>query len=641
MSMNINFDLVGIAVLIVLMIYFQRKRSSVIASYRMFYVILFDLLLMGIMDIACVVTLQNAGITSPVVMSIVNVLDVFTQIFLLTSYAAYVLCVATIDTNPPQNWMNAIYLPSALQMMLVTGLAIRGRLVGDSPDSFKTNPVMKVVLMAGVVYEVVIMLIIGIRYSKVLGLKKNIHAVTAGVCLAIGGMIEFYRPDYFLTVFIGTLVMTDLLMTVQKPEEIFERSDAMKKKFLYGSAEMDLDRGKSFGMIFIKILDYSVLMDSLGKEDTEAFLKHVTAFLTDLKHNALVFQLDSDLLAVKFPSTGKIEEDSIFEEVQDRFKEPWHSGFMEAMLSVGFLRVGCPSEINNIDTFKHMLGNMNLVQMQPGEEYPLEKLLGDDKEQQMLKAIRRALDEDGFQVYYQPIYSTREKKVIAAEALIRLFDPEYGFIPPEPMIALAEKEGYILRIGEIVFTEVCRFYSKNKLDKLGIEYIEVNLSAVQCMQKLLAEQFIGIMKEYKLGPERINFEITESSAMINDAEVTRNIARFEQQGVSLSLDDYGTGYSNISYLYNLPFMIMKVDKSILWTSEKNEKADIILKNTFRMAKRLKMKVVMEGVETEEQIKKLLALDCDYFQGFYFSKPVEGKKFIEYVKGFSLPEVCKG
>ena len=88
-------------------------------------------------------------------------------------------------------------------------------------------------------------------------------------------------------------------------------------------------------------------------------------------------------------------------------------------------------------------------------------------------------------------------------------------------------------------------------------------------------------------------------------------------------------------------MIMKVDKSILWTSEKNEKADIILKNTFRMAKRLKMKVVMEGVETEEQIKKLLALDCDYFQGFYFSKPVEGKKFIDYVKGFSLPEVCKG
>ena len=103
---------------------------------------------------------------------------------------------------------------------------------------------------------------------------------------------------------------------------------------------------------------------------------------------------------------------------------------------------------------------MNLVHMQPGEEYPVSKLLGDDKEQQMLKAIRRALDEDGFQVYYQPIYSTREKKVIAAEALIRLFDPEYGFIPPEPLIALAEKEGYILRIGEIVFKEVCRFYSK-------------------------------------------------------------------------------------------------------------------------------------------------------------------------------------
>ena len=230
--------------------------------------------------------------------------------------------------------------------------------------------------------------------------------------------------------------------------------------------------------------------------------------------------------------------------------------------------------------------------------------------------------------------------MIAAEALIRLFDPEYGYIHPEPMIAIAEREGYILRIGEIVFTEVCRFYSENKLDKLGIEYIEVNLSAVQCMQKHLAEQFIDIMNKYKLGPERINFEITESSAMINDAEVSRNIERFEKKGVSLSLDDYGTGYSNISYLYNLPFVIMKVDKSILWSSEKNVKADIILKNTFRMANRLNMKVVMEGVETEDQIRKLLALNCDYFQGYYFSKPIEGGKFIEYIKGFSLPEVCK-
>lgn len=641
MSMNFNFNYVGMAVTMVLLIYFQSKRSSVIASYRMFYLVLADLMFIGILDLTGMICINNPGLTSSFAVSCISIINVFFQIFLFIGFTIYVLCVATIDTNPPKYWLNLIYTPGLIQMLLAAVLGIRGYFMGDGPDAFKYNPVLQVVLVVGVLYEVTIILIIGIRYNKVLGMKRNIHAVTSGAILSIGVVIQIIKPDYYVMVFFGAVVMMDLLMSVQKPEEIFEGSNAMKKKYLYGSAEMDFDRGKSFGVIFIKILDYAVLMDSLGKEDTEAIFKHVTAFLTDLKRYAQVFQLDGDLMAVKFQSKDREEEDSLFEEVKARFKEPWRSGFMETMLSAGFMRFSCPSEVKNMESFVHIMGNLNLVQLQPGEEYPVEKLMGDDKEQQMLKAIRRALDEDGFQVYYQPIYSTREKKVIAAEALIRLFDPEFGYIPPEPMIGLAEKEGYILRIGEIVFKEVCRFYSENKLDKLGIEYIEVNLSAVQCVQSRLAEQFIGIMKDYRLGPERINFEITESSAMINDAEVARNIARFEELGVSLSLDDYGTGYSNISYLYNLPFMIMKVDKSILWTSEKNEKADIILKNTFRMAKRLDMKVVMEGVETEAQIRKLMLLDCDYFQGYYFSKPVEGKKFIEYVKGFSLPEVCRG
>ncbi|MBR6258048.1 MAG: EAL domain-containing protein [Lachnospiraceae bacterium] len=640
MSISLTFDLVAISVIVILLIYFQRKRSAPIASYRLFYKVLINLLVMGTLDILTCVCMENPDLASPFMIGCINATSLCVQMFLFAVYAAYVLCVATIDANPPAYWLYSIYTPCVLVILIVSGFAIRGGIIGDSPELFRLNPVLHVVLVMVVLYEMILFIIIGIRYRRVLGLKRNIHAVTAGMCMAAAEILQILEPDICITIFIGAIVMADLLMAVQRPEEIFESTDAMKKKYIFESARLDFERGRSFGMVFIRILDYSVLTESLGKEDTEVFLRHVTLFLSELKHNALVFQLDNDLMAVKFTSSGRLENDSLFEEICARFKEPWRNGFIESMLSVGYMRLDCPEDVKDLGAFEHVMAKLNLIRMQPGEECSVSRLLDDDKEQQILKAIRRALDEDRFEVYYQPIYSTHDKKVIAAEALIRLFDPEYGYIHPEPMIAIAEREGYILRIGEIVFTEVCRFYSENKLDKLGIEYIEVNLSAVQCMQKHLAEQFIDIMNKYKLGPERINFEITESSAMINDAEVSRNIERFEKKGVSLSLDDYGTGYSNISYLYNLPFVIMKVDKSILWSSEKNVKADIILKNTFRMANRLNMKVVMEGVETEDQIRKLLALNCDYFQGYYFSKPIEGGKFIEYIKGFSLPEVCK-
>ena len=640
MNVNLLFDYVGIVVLIILLIYFQRKRTAPIASYKMFYTLLVNLMAVSVLDILAYVYSLHNEVADSLMVSLISVFRLWSMISLFTIFTIYVLCVATIDKNPAKHWTYAIYFPGGLIAAVVVVFAVRQRIIGGVPDQYVDNPVLQLILIAGVLYDMILCIIIGMRYGRMLEMKRNRMAVSAGLFIMLVGAFQYANPGWTLTVFLGTIVMTDLLQAVQKPEEIFEGSDAMKKKYMIESVRMDLERGRKFGMIFVKILDYGVLLDSLGKEDTIVFMRHVTQFLSELKYRALVFQPGSDVLAVKYYSSGKEEDEKLFEDVRERFKEPFRGALMESMLTAGFMRLSCPEDVSDADTFDHMMDNIHLAQMQPGEEFPPKKLLGDDKEKQLLKAIRRALDEDLFEVYYQPIYSTREKKVIAAEALIRLFDPEFGYIHPEPMIAVAEKEGYILRIGEIVFREVCRFYSENRLDKLGIEYIEVNLSAVQCMKQSLADQFIGIMKEYRLKPEQINFEITESSAMINDAEVSRNIESFEKQGVALSLDDYGTGYSNISYLYNLPFMIMKVDKSILWSSEKNEKADIILKNTFRMAKRLNMKVVMEGVETEEQIKKLLTLNCDYFQGYYFSKPVNGDKFIEYIKGFSLPEVCR-
>ncbi len=640
MSVNLCFVYVAIVSLAVLMIYFQNKRSAMVSSYRMFYHMLTVLLISGVLDVFCALYQIYPKFSGRSIVFVLNTADLMLQIFIATFFTAYALCVCSVDRKMSIRWMEAAYLPAGIELVLILFFAIYTANQGGSADEIRRHPVLMLLLCLFMVYMMILCIIIGARFYKTIGKRRSVHLLTGGMILMIVEIVQILRPDERFLVFISSILMTDMLLSVQRPEEIFEGTDALKRRLLPISAEQDYKRGKHFVMLFVKIFDYNVMLDSLGQEDAEQFIRQVCAYMASLKRNVLTFQLEKDILAVKIPYRNKAEWNTLFEQVKERFSQPWHSGLMESMLSVGYVTADCPNEIPDMDMFQRMLGNVALASIEAGESIEALSFLGEDKEQQILTAIRRALDEDRFQVFYQPIYSTHEKKVIAAEALIRLFDPEYGFIPPEPMIALAEREGYILQIGEIVFTEVCRFYSENHLDRLGIEYIEVNLSAVQCMQSRLAEEFMGIMRKFNLSSERINFEITETSAMISNTEVSRNIAHFELHGVSLSLDDYGTGYSNISYLYNLPFLFMKVDKSILWSAGENEKADIILRNTFRMANRLHMKVVMEGVETEEQIRKLLELKCDYFQGYYFSKPVEGSKFIEYVKNFSLPEVCK-
>ena len=226
---------------------------------------------------------------------------------------------------------------------------------------------------------------------------------------------------------------------------------------------------------------------------------------------------------------------------------------------------------------------------------------------------------------------------MSAEALCRLIDDEFGYIPPDEFIPVAERNGSILEIGRIVFEEACRFYQEGRLRQLGIEYIEVNLSVVQCMSRELEKVFDNVLSKYSIDASRINLEITESATAENQELLFDTIETLKQRGFNFSLDDYGTGYSNIAYMYEMPFSIIKIDKSILWkalhptsgTGSKN--AVIYLENTIRMLKAMDYKILVEGVETMEQKLLLEELGVDYMQGFYFSKPVRKDVFTDYVK----------
>ncbi|MBR1470318.1 MAG: EAL domain-containing protein [Lachnospiraceae bacterium] len=640
MRYNLYFDYIGLAVLLVVWIYFQQKGKSALPSYRMYYVTLGVLLLTGSLDILTVLYQRYPALAGRSMIYAMNALNYASQIFVMVSFTMYLRCMTQVEKRLPFLWYHVIYTPFSIALVIMGIVAIHGYRMGEEGHVFRFHPALSILMAIAILYYLVVCTLIGIQDHVVQGKGKTMHLVIAAYLLGGVQLIQLFHPMGFIVVFFSALCMVDMLFAVQRAEEVFDSSDAMRRSVLMSALEQDYQNKKKSFVVFVRFVDYDVLESAIGQEDAEVFLRQVCAYLSDCRQDALVFRAEKNCLVVKLENRNKGEEQGIAEEIRNRFEEPWNTGFLQSMLSASFVTGFCPEEIVSLQDFHKVMNRLRKAEPEVGAILPAAKLLADNEEAHILEALQRALKEHSFQVYYQPIYSTKEKKVVAAEALIRLFDPVYGFIPPEDMITMAEREGCILEIGEFVFTEVCRFYAENQLDRMGIRYIEVNLSAVQCMQNRLAEEFMEIMRSFNLTSEKINFEITETSAMISNAVVSQNISHFELHGVSLSLDDYGTGYSNISYLYNLPFMFMKIDKSILWSAENNEQADIILRNTFRMAQRLHLKVVMEGVETEAQIRKLLALGCDYFQGYFFSKPVKGEDFIRYVRNFELPEVCK-
>ena len=240
------------------------------------------------------------------------------------------------------------------------------------------------------------------------------------------------------------------------------------------------------------------------------------------------------------------------------------------------------------------------------------------------------MNTNAFGIAYQPIYNISKAAYTSVEALLRLKSEELGDISPEEFLPLAEKNGLALQIGNYVFKEVCKFISENKLWEKGIETVHVNLSVIQCMQEKLYEHLLEIMDYYNLDYKYVNLDVTETTTIVANEILLRNMNALMNHSVNFSLDNYGTGLSNTNTLVKYPFKIVKLDKTLVHSAINNEKARIILHKTVSMIKDLNMEVVAEGVEDLGEYDLVVYLGCDYIQGFMFSNPLTPEAYLKFV-----------
>ena len=245
--------------------------------------------------------------------------------------------------------------------------------------------------------------------------------------------------------------------------------------------------------------------------------------------------------------------------------------------------------------------------------------------------VRHALDNGLLEVYYQPIYSPVTGKFSSCEALIRLKDPRAGYISPAVFMPIAEKNGTVLGIDRFVLSSVCEMLATTKAISYGLEYVEVNLSVVDCIQTNLAESILNILKERNIGPSRINLEITETWDKDVTSVIDQNIRKLMSSGITFSMDDFGTGYSNFSRLADMPVKIFKLDKSTVQAAFESENSYMIMYNMIKIIKSLGKEIVAEGVETGEQAKQIIRLGCDHIQGFFYARPMPKDQFLEFLQ----------
>lgn len=240
--------------------------------------------------------------------------------------------------------------------------------------------------------------------------------------------------------------------------------------------------------------------------------------------------------------------------------------------------------------------------------------------------LRRAIEQQEFRVYYQPIILLETGEITGFEALVRWQHPERGFISPAEFIPLAEETGLIVAIGEQVVRQACqqtRAWQKQFATKTLLT-ISVNLSVKQLQHTQLIEQIALILLETELSPLSLRLEITESLLMKNEAPVHKILSQLKALGILLYLDDFGTGYSSLSHLHCFPIDTLKIDRCFVNRMTDNDQGLEIVQAIAQMAHALGMDVVAEGVETPSQLCQLVELKCKYGQGYLFSQPLDAE-----------------
>src|SRR5712691_6352232 len=391
---------------------------------------------------------------------------------------------------------------------------------------------------------------------------------------------------------------------------------------------------RSIGVVFLDIDHFKFVNDSLGHNTGDKLLQKVAERLTEtVRDGDTVARLGGDeFILILTDQPGQEVIYRAMQRIINKVAEPIDVDGQELMVTCSAGISLYPQDGSDVET---LLKNADAAMYQAKEKgrnnfqfYTAEMNRQVNERLQTETSLRRALERNEFELYYQPRINVSSGALVGCEALLRWQHPERGLLLPERFIALAEETGLIVPIGEWVLRSACDQARAWQKDGCAPIAVSVNLSMRQFRQEALANAIDDALRESRLDPHLFEMELTESLIMHDTEVAIRILLRLREIGVDISVDDFGTGHSSLSYLTKLPISALKIDQSFVQDIKGSGRADegLVAQTIISLARNLKLKVVGEGVETQAQFEFLKKHDCDEVQGFHFGKPMPAPEF---------------
>lgn len=392
-------------------------------------------------------------------------------------------------------------------------------------------------------------------------------------------------------------------------------------------------------VLIIDIDNFRKVNDGLGIVVGDELVQQFGEFLKGFSdENIMICHLNSDVYCMAiYNPVGKRSVENIHKAIQQRTKKIFRlSGGQELQITVS---VGVAEYPEAARTALELINCAEIVMFKGKDlgkdtiQYFNTPLLNEFLQSiEIENKMKDAIHHNKFELYYQPQFYAGNRKLRGVEALIRWQDKPGHYISPAVFIPLAEKNGAIISIGNWVVRESIRQYALWR-KQYGLDFvISINISAMQYRRDEFVSELIHILEEYKVEPAMVELEITESVLIDDFASVTEKLRVLKEYGIKISLDDFGTGFSSLSYLKTLPIDTLKIDKSFIDTVLSDSNTRIITESIINMVKSLGFESIAEGVEEEQQYRYLHAIGCDAIQGYLLGRPQAATQIEELLRG---------
>lgn len=646
---DISFEVTSVCLLILMLSVMHTKRQLYILRNKMFYLGIYLFLALNMIDIVATVlvnhTIEMGSPWKTQFQYVLSIIFFILQQATLQVFLTYVM-VAFHKMRGRLLLYKFFNILTILDILAVSTDFIHKQLFYfDEMGVYSNGRLHFIVYLVPALFGLYGFVIVGMNKKKLPVLERHLITII-GIFTILVFMIQILLlPQYQVIYFWSTLVLASIFFTLQSSDYYLNRSTgAFNSEGLMVTMADKMQRKVPFSILLMSACDFEGIKDGFSTKNKQKVYRKIVSEILQRstikrkKRKMDVFRDDDKIYILFYDNVGAeysamkigswVTDGIYIDEIAPKVK------VVATMLLFDF-----PGRIQTEEEFYSVIKyfmtdeyykKYNVMQT-INEEFFRKKKRYDDVRHLVEEAIRT----DGIEMYYQPIYSSVRDDFHSAEALVRLRDKDsIGFVSPEEFIPIAEQEHLILQLEDLILRKICKFIQKANLQSLGVQYIEVNLSGNQCMQVDLADQLTDLIQEYDIPPNFINFEVTETSTIdSNNDYLLRNMRQLQSIGSTFALDDYGSGASNLKYLVDYPFEIVKLDKSIVWAyfGATNPKTRAVLPYSVRMLSKMNVRIVAEGVETLEQRNELIRLGVDYLQGYYFSKPICELDYLQFLR----------